>query len=131
MTTNVNPSLATLHRLLSYQFVTCLSRVSTVPLEPPIEAALAKVAEVIGAKRFEQVGRWRARLESSPVQLCAAAVSMVQGAKALQEWVDTTCSPGTPQQLWLEIALSLEPILDEIAAAQLPRVPPHQSEGLQ
>lgn len=133
MTTNVNLSLAALTRELSHKFLACLRGVSQAPLEPLVERALAEIGEVVcpnkeaTTKRITKViaashpqmgGIWRVRLERAPKRLCAAAASMVEGAKGLQGWGNATFLPGTPVQLWIETTLTMEPILAQIAEAR-------------
>lgn len=130
-----NPTFSTpiLTKALSHRFIACLREVSQAPLEPAIAAALThvrktvcpgepvtpeRIAEVIAAQHPRQGGIWRVDLERAPRRLCAAAVSMVEGAKGLQGWVNATFLPGTPIQLWLETALTMEPILEQIAEAR-------------
>lgn len=144
MMTPVNIPMATLNTLLAHQFTDCLRGIPLVPLDPPVEEALAsiggivcpgevatpaKVAEVIATQYPTRWRLWRFSLKSSPVRrLYPAAGSMVRGAKALQEWVNNTFLPGTPAHVWLEATLSMGAILQMIAEArphrQTPRTPP-------
>lgn len=150
MTTIANPALAGLYKILSWQFVACLQGIRQVPLEPPVERALAKVSkvicpgehesgkpvtlariveEVVAAKYPTQWRLWRYNLQRSPVKiLCPAAASMVEGAKAMQEWAGATFSPGAAIRFWIETTLAMESTLKLIAEAspshQTPRVPP-------
>lgn len=133
-----NSALAALTKALSHQFMACLRGVSEAPLEPAVREALThvggvicpgepasskavtpqRIAEVIAAQHPKLGGIWRVDLERSPRRLCAAAVSMVEGAKNVQKWVNDTFSPGTPAQLWLEATLAMGPILEQIAEAR-------------